>query len=58
MTTAQLETAELNINVDRLKQRMMDELQMSEEDIERATNLRFALNPDHQPSPGMATSNR
>ncbi len=40
MTTTELETTELNIDVDKLKQRMRDELQMSEKDIEHASTLR------------------
>jgi hypothetical protein len=41
MTTDELEIAELNIAADKLKQRMMDELQMSEKEIEHASTLRF-----------------
>jgi len=56
MTTAELETTELNINADQLEQRMRDELQMSEKDIESATTLCFTLKPDHESSTRMATS--
>jgi len=49
MTTAELETTELNIDVDKLKQRMRDELQMSEKEIEDASTLRFAVRLGHRP---------
>ncbi len=49
MTTDELETAELNIDADKLKQRMRDELQMSEKEIEHASTLRFALRLGHRP---------
>ena len=58
MTDAQLETTELNIDVDKLKQRTRDEAQMSEEDIERATTLLFAIKPGYQIRTRMATGKR
>ena len=56
MTTAELETTELNIDADKVKQRMRDELHTSEKDIESATTLCFTLRPDHESSTRMATS--